>query len=251
MTFKEDFKPSRVYNKLVIDAINKDIANDRSIIIPNTFDIDVKNNNKKYLCSTGRMECFDTGKIIKRYYSNVGINAWREIVELRSIILHELFYFINYTICFNSNVVKISKDLFDVVCRNGIRSGCNKRDFANAIVTLEKLNIIRRTDKRSMFEVNPRVIFKGDINKFHEIITKGKLDDSKIKLDNNVNYIDRIGLVKDDNCIIIKNKQVYKSELDYLYDDNENNVDKANNENNKTEIIEAEEIDTGKIDWDW
>lgn len=42
MTFKEDFKPSRVYNKLVIDAINKDIANDRSIIIPNTFDIDVK-----------------------------------------------------------------------------------------------------------------------------------------------------------------------------------------------------------------
>ena len=155
MTFKEDFKPSRVYNKLVIDAINKDIANDRSIIIPNTFDIDVKNNNKKYLCGTGSMECFDTGKIIKRYYSNVGINAWREIVELRSIILHELFYFINYTICFNSNVVKISKDLFDAVCRNGIRSGCNKRDFANAIVTLEKLNIIRRTDKRSMFEVNP------------------------------------------------------------------------------------------------
>lgn len=226
MTFKEDFKPSRVYNKLVIDAINKDIANDRSIIIPNTFDIDIKNNNKKYL-------------------------AWREIVELRSIILHELFYFINYTICFNSNVVKISKDLFDAVCRNGIRSGCNKQDFANAIVTLEKLNIIRRTDKRSMFEVNPRVIFKGDINKFHEIITKGKLDDSKIKLDNNVNYIDRIGLVKDDNCIIIKNKQVYKSELDYLYDDNENNVDKANNENNETEIIEAEEVDTGKIDWDW
>lgn len=251
MTFKEDFKPSRVYNKLVIDAINKDIANDRSIIIPNTFDIDVKNNNKKYLCGTGRMKCFDTGKIIKRYYSNVGINAWREIVELRSIILHELFYFINYTICFNSNVVKISKDLFDTVCRNGIRSGCNKRDFANAIVTLEKLNIIRRTDKRSMFEVNPRVIFKGDINKFHEIITKGKLDDSKIKLDNNVNYIDRIGLVKDDNCIIIKNKQVYKSELDYLYDDNENNVDKANNENNETEIIESEEVDTGKIDWDW
>lgn len=244
MTFKEDFKPSRVYNKLVIDAINKDIANDRNIIIPNTFDIDVKNNNKKYLCGTGRMECFDTGKIIKRYYSNVGINAWREIVELRSIILHELFYFINYTICFNSNVVKISKDLFDAVCRNGIRSGCNKRDFANAIVTLEKLNIIRRTDKRSMFEVNPRVIFKGDINKFHEIITKGKLDDSKIKLDDNINYIDRIGLVKDDNCIIIKNKQVYKSELDYLYDDNENNVDKANNE---TEIIEAEEVDTSKL----
>ena len=64
-------------------------------------------------------------------------------------------------------------------------------------------------------------------------------------------YIDRIGLVKDDNCIIIKNKQVYKSELDYLYDYNENNVDKVNNENNETEIIEAEEVDTGKIDWDW
>ena len=27
--------------------------------------------------------------------------AGREIVELRSIILHELFYFINYTICLN------------------------------------------------------------------------------------------------------------------------------------------------------
>lgn len=32
---------------------------------------------------------------------------------------------------------------------------------------------------------------------------------------------------------------------------NENNVDKVNNENNETEIIEAEEVDTGKIDWDW
>lgn len=31
----------------------------------------------------------------------------------------------------------------------------------------------------------------------------------------------------------------------------EYNVDKANNENNETEIIEAEEVDTGKIDWDW
>lgn len=49
----------------------------------------------------------------------------------------------------------------------------------------------------------------------------------------------------------VYNKQVYKSELDYLYDDNENNVDKANNENNETEIIEAEEVDTSKIDWDW
>ena len=29
------------------------------------------------------------------------------------------------------------------------------------------------------------------------------------------------------------------------------NIDKANNENNETEIIEAEEVDTGKIDWDW
>lgn len=50
---------------------------------------------------------------------------------------------------------------------------------------------------------------------------------------------------------MLLNKQVYKSELDYLYDDNENNVDKVNNENNETEIIEAEEVDTGKIDWDW
>ena len=31
------------------------------------------------------------------------------------------FYFINYTICFNSNVIKISR-FFDAVCRNGIRS---------------------------------------------------------------------------------------------------------------------------------
>ena len=73
-------------------------------------------------------------------------------------------------------------------------------------------------------------------------------NESDSENDNNVNYIDRIGLVKDDNCIIIKNKHVYKSELDYLYDDNENNIDKANNE---TEIIEAEEVDTSKIDWDW
>jgi hypothetical protein len=51
MTFKEDFKPSRVYNKLVIDAINKDIANDRSIIIPTdiseiTSDSDDASENK-------------------------------------------------------------------------------------------------------------------------------------------------------------------------------------------------------------
>lgn len=36
--------------------------------------------------------------------------------------------------------------------------------------------------------------------------------------------------------------------MTFKYDDNENNVDKANNE---TEIIEAEEVDTSKIDLDW
>nr|UWI10903.1 MAG: hypothetical protein [Bacteriophage sp.] len=56
MTFKEDFKPSRVYNKLVIDAINKDIANDRSIIIPNTFN---ENNETEII----EAEEVDTGKI--------------------------------------------------------------------------------------------------------------------------------------------------------------------------------------------
>ena len=63
MTFKEDFKPSRVYNKLVIDAINKDIANDRSIIIPNTFDIDINNNNNNNETEIIEAEEVDTGKI--------------------------------------------------------------------------------------------------------------------------------------------------------------------------------------------
>lgn len=40
-------------------------------------------------------------------------------------------------------------------------------------------------------------------------------------------------------------------DTDYLYDDNENNVDKTNNRNNETEVVEAEEVYSGKIDWDW
>ena len=90
MTFKEDFKPSRVYNKLVIDAINKDIANDRSIIIiPNTFDIDIKNNNKKYLCGTGRMECFDVivrlMKIIRMIMNEMVMRVIKMVVKIMMI----------------------------------------------------------------------------------------------------------------------------------------------------------------------
>lgn len=47
MTFKEDFKPSRVYNKLVIDAINRDNNSDNdNSDSDNSDNSDSDNNNR-------------------------------------------------------------------------------------------------------------------------------------------------------------------------------------------------------------
>lgn len=321
MTFKEDFKPTKVYNKLVNDVCyNADCLEEfekQRLVVANPFSY-----NKS--TRTDIVAEFDNGYHlskevnIKRNSVTIGMRVWDIIRKNRYAVIISFIGYIAENIKFNSNVIYISHDL---IKGYGLVKP-NYRDYYNAIAYLEDENIIKRTNLQNIYVVNPIYIFRGNVNKLINIISEAKLiktfddkdrlivdkfvlfkndtdkgiviankdlyatevvdigedwvkcedngnnedkgnkgndnenemksyNESDSENDSNVNYIDRIGLVKDDNCIIIKNKQVYKSELDYLYDDNENNVDKANNENNETEIIEAEEVDTSKIDWDW
>lgn len=158
MTFKEDFKPTKVYNKLVNDVCyNADCLEEfekQRLVVANPF---------SYNKST------------------------------RTDIVAEF-----------DNGYHLSKEV-------GIKP--NYRDYYNAIAYLEDENIIKRTNLQNIYVVNPIYIFRGDVNKLINIISKAKLIktfDDKDRL-----IVDKFVLFKNDTDkgIIIANKDLYATEV--------------------------------------
>lgn len=298
MTFKEDFKPSKVYNKLVNDVCyNADCLEEfekQRLVVANPFSY-----NKS--TRTGIVAEFDNGYHlskevgIKRNFVTIGMRVWDIIRKNRYAVIISFIGYIAENIKFNSNVIYISHDL---IKGYGLVKP-NRRDYYNAIAYLEDENIIKRTNLQNIYVVNPIYIFRGDVNKLINVISEAKLIktfDDKDRL-----IVDKFVLFKNDTDkgIVIANKDLYATEVidisedwvkcddknddnykdegedngnnedegnkgndnenemksynesDSENDSNGNNVDKVNNENNETEIIEAEEVDASEIDWDW
>lgn len=254
MAFKEDFKPTKVYNKLVNDVCyNADCLEKfekQRLVVANPFSY-----NKS--TRTGIVAEFDNGYHlskevgIKRNFVTIGMRVWDIIRKNRYAVIISFIGYIAENIKFNSNVIYISHDL---IKGYGLVKP-NYRDYYNAVAYLEDENIIKRTNIRNIYVVNPIYIFRGDVNKLINIISEAKLIktfDDKDRL-----IVDKFVLFKNDTDkgIVIANKDLYATEVVDIGEDsfgyNDNDYSKNNNENNETEIIEAEEIDTGKIDWDW
>lgn len=108
-----------------------------------------------------------------------------------------------------SNVIYISHDL---IKGYGLVKP-NYRDYYNAIAYLEDENIIKRTNIRNIYVVNPIYIFRGDVNKLINIISEAKLIktfDDKDRL-----IVDKFVLFKNDTDkgIVIANKDLYATEV--------------------------------------
>ena len=212
MTFKEDFKPSRVYNKLVIDVCyNADCLEEfekQRLVVANPFSY-----NKS--TRTGIVAEFDNGYHlskevgIKRNFVTIDMRVWDIIRKNRYAVIISFIGYIAENIKFNSNVIYISHDL---IKGYGLVKP-NYRDYYNAIAYLEDENIIKRTNIRNIYVVNPIYIFRGDVNKLINIISEAKLIktfDDKDRL-----IVDKFVLFKNDTDkgIVITNKDLYATEV--------------------------------------
>ena len=212
MTFKEDFKPSKVYNKLVNDVCyNADCLEEfekQRLIVANPFSY-----NKS--TRTGIVAEFDNGYHlskevgIKRNFVTIGMRVWDIIRKNRYAVIISFIGYIAENIKFNSNVIYISHDL---IKGYGLVKP-NRRDYYNAIAYLEDENIIKRTNLQNIYVVNPIYIFRGDVNKLINIISEAKLIktfDDKDRL-----IVDKFVLFKNDTDkgIVIANKDLYAIEV--------------------------------------
>lgn len=244
MTFKEDFKPTKVYNKLVNDVCyNADCLEEfekQRLVVANPFSY-----NKS--ARTGIIAEFDNGYHlskevgIKRNFVTIGMRVWDIIRKNRYAVIISFIGYIAENIKFNSNVIYISHDL---IKGYGLVKP-NYRDYYNAIAYLEDENIIKRTNIRNIYVVNPIYIFRGDVNKLINIINEAKLIktfDDKDRL-----IVDKFVLFKNDTDkgIVIANKDLYATEVvdigeDWIkyYDKNDENYkdynkDKSEDNGNK------------------
>lgn len=251
MTFKEDFKPTKVYNKLVNDVCyNADCLEEfekQRLVVANPFSY-----NKS--TRTGIIAEFDNGYHlskevgIKRNFVTIGMRVWDIIRKNRYAVIISFIGYIAENIKFNSNVIYISHDL---IKGYGLVKP-NYRDYYNAIAYLEDENIIKRTNIRNIYVVNPIYIFRGDVNKLINIISEAKLIktfDDKDRL-----IVDKFVLFKNDTDkgIVIANKDLYATEVIDIGEDqfgyNDNDYSKNNNENKgniKNESNEDKKIDNG------
>lgn len=212
MTFKEDFKPTKVYNKLVNDVCyNADCLEEfekQRLVVANPFSY-----NKS--TRTGIVAEFDNGYHlskevgIKRNFVTIGMRVWDIIRKNRYAVIISFIGYIAENIKFNSNVIYISHDL---IKGYGLVKP-NYRDYYNAIAYLEDENIIKRTNLQNIYVVNPIYIFRGDVNKLINIISEAKLIktfDDKDRL-----IVDKFVLFKNDTDkgIVIANKDLYATEV--------------------------------------
>lgn len=250
MTFKEDFKSTKVYNKLVNDVCyNADCLEEfekQRLVVANPFSY-----NKS--TRTGIVAEFDNGYHlskevgIKRNFVTIGMRVWDIIRKNRYAVIISFIGYIAENIKFNSNVIYISHDL---IKGYGLVKP-NYRDYYNAIAYLEDENIIKRTNLQNIYVVNPIYIFRGDVNKLINIISEAKLIktfDDKDRL-----IVDKFVLFKNDTDkgIVIANKDLYATEVvdigeDWVKcEDNGNNEDKGNKGNdNENEMKSYNESDS-------
>lgn len=136
---------------------------------------------------------------IYRDFVNVSVNLWNLFNREDNINVYRMIAYINTRIRFNSNIVRITKDMFDgFICREA-----NKRSYLNSINKLLDYSIIsRNTSYRDQFIVNPYYIFKGNIYIYKELCDKYQM--LATSTDNKGRVIpDKVLIIKD-----VKEKEV-------------------------------------------
>ena len=150
-----------------IDYYLEDDTKCQGIIFPSKFALNTKPCNS-IISKNGNIGLVKLEQIY-RDYVNVSVNLWNMFNREDSIYIYRMIAYINTRIRFNSNVVRITKDMFDgFICKES-----NKRGYLTAINKLIDYSIIsRNTCYRDQFIVNPIYIFKGNIYIYKELCDK-------------------------------------------------------------------------------
>lgn len=215
----EETKTERNFSKYITDIFNGDVDCKGGIIAPNIFSLDIEEDKRKKGEAFG-YEFYKT-LYLKRNYSTINSVVWNELTMRNNLLAFQIVGYISNIIKYDSNIVRIQYDSIRSITRKDI----NGRDFKNTFELLEHINIIRKTDLKGIYLVNPAMIFKGNIDRLVKIITDSKFSTLKIK-DSNV-CLDKILTFehyKSDYGTIIKNGK-YHTKYKNVEDANFENIE--------------------------
>lgn len=182
------------------DEVNYYLDNEdkcEGIIFPSKFELNTRPCNS-IITKSGNIGVVKLEQIY-RDFVNISVNLWNMFNREDSIYVYRMIAYINTRIKFNSNVVRITKDMFDgFICKES-----NKRGYITAINKLLNYSVIsRNTAYRDQFVVNPLYIFKGNIYTYKELCDKYQM--LATTTDNKGRIIpDKVLIIKD-----IKEKEV-------------------------------------------
>lgn len=204
---REEIKSEREYDEYFNNLLNGEIKNIGGFYVPNSFQLNIEDEISK----RGVVEGLEFYKRIyfKRRFSTISSDIWSSLAIYGKCILYDIVGFISNNIGYNTNVVSLTYQSVRAFTNRNI----SNRDFINAINILENKNIIMKTNKRSVYAVNPLMIYKGSIEKFAITVTNSRFDKSII-VDNKL-CIDKIMLYecKDDKePVLIRNGKYYKKD---------------------------------------
>lgn len=222
---------SRQFSKELYDFCEGNLEC-KSIIIPNSFSI-------KRISSSTAVAKYDNKEIIVtekicNNYTMIGNIIWSNLANRRKYLDYAIVGYIANAINFNTNVIRLDINIIkSLVCKE-----INARTYMDSIVTLKELNIIKSTNVRGVFAVNPIMIFKGSIFKLLDIIDTYDITANSVTEDK-VN-IDKFAIAKDvkaTNIKVIYNKKYYKEGLGFNFTKKINNKKVINNIGNDKEVI--------------
>lgn len=178
----EQYLNERNYNKLISDIFDNNIKCEGGLLVPNPFSMNI-GFDKKHKVGYDYYALYEE-IYVKRNFSTIGQELWTTLARHGKTIMYDIIGFIAINIKYNTNIIRIKQDsIRDYTGRN-----INGRDFISAISELENRGVIKRTDMRSIYTINPIYIYKGSLNKLAVLMLDDNFGtpnivDSKLNID--------------------------------------------------------------------
>lgn len=153
MTKQEEFK----------QTLNSNIDEDKAIVLPNPFNIRKEDCNK-IIAKLDNKSIVVTEKILQDY-TIIGNYVWDCLSSINKCLTYSIVGYIAQNIKFNSNAIKINIERL----RGYTKREIDRRVYSSAMNVLLNFHIIKESEVKYIYNVNPLAIFKGNIYKFIEM----------------------------------------------------------------------------------
>lgn len=218
------------FGKHISDMQDTDY-NNLKIVVPNRYKIPIKNESKLIdVLSNGNKIYKDVE--LDYTYNLIGDVLWMKLARLNDKHVLQLVAYINCNIKFDTNIIPISIERF----KGFMGIEINNRDYYDAINKLIKMDIIGKTNKRGIFDVNPIYIHKGRVITLIERLAGGL--EKAIVTEDGTLIIDRYKVFKgnrDKEGVLYEDKSLYAKEINDIKNIIKQDEIDYNNDNNYEE----------------